>query len=246
MNNTMEKYARSEKHHWWHRARRHIIFTLLSRYAPQNHGKVLDVGCGPGTTMSYLKKFGQVIGIDISSDAVKFCRDSGHKYTMCASAEKLPIKDEEFPLITMLDVLEHIEDDMQVLHELARICKPNGIILLTVPAYRFLWGDIDEICKHKRRYTASELCARLRAAGLHIERVSYMNALLLPVTWLSRRWKAMTGKNKPLKSPFEKKYPAWLSHILESLFKLEASFLKTWDLPFGVSIICVVRKQEYE
>jgi len=219
---------------------------LLSRYAPQNHGKVLDVGCGPGTTMSYLKKFGQVIGIDISSDAVKFCRDSGHKYTMCASAEKLPIKDEEFSLITMLDVLEHIEDDMQVLHELARICKPNGIILLTVPAYRFLWGDIDEICKHKRRYTASELCARLRAAGLHIERVSYMNALLLPVTWPSRRWKAMTGKNKPLKSPFEKKYPAWLSHILESLFKLEASFLKTWDLPFGVSIICVVRKQEYE
>ncbi|MFH1860250.1 MAG: class I SAM-dependent methyltransferase [bacterium] len=238
----MEKYFTSEKHHWWHRARRHIIFTLLDRYVSEGQQSILDVGCGPGTTMSYLEKFGRVMGIDVSYDAVKFCKGRGHEYVLCASAENLPIRDESFSLITMLDVLEHIEDDMGVLHEIARICRQNGVIILTTPAYRFLWGDIDEICKHKRRYTASELCNKLKAAGLHIERVSYMNALLLPVTWLSRRLKAMLGRNIPLQSPFDKNYPVWVAFILESLFRLEAVFLKAWDLPFGVSIICVVRK----
>jgi SAM-dependent methyltransferase len=238
----MEKYSYSEKHHWWHRARRHIIWTLLSKYVPKGHQDILDVGCGPGETMSYLERFGSVMGIDVSYDAVKFCKGRGHQHILCASAENLPIKNESFSLITMLDVLEHIEDDLKTLHELVRIVKPNGIIVLTTPAYRFLWGDIDEICKHKRRYTASELCRKLKAAGLHIEKMSYMNALLFPVTALSRQLRAITVKDGSLQSPFDKNYPTWVASILESLFRLEAMFLKAWDLPFGVSIICVARK----
>ncbi len=238
----MKKYSDSEKHHWWHRARRQIILTLLSKYVPNGQQNILDVGCGPGETMSYLERFGRVMGIDVSDEAVRFCKGRGHEDILCASAENLPIKDESFSLITMLDVLEHIEDDTKVLYELARICKPNGVILLTTPAYQFLWGDIDEICKHKRRYTALELSEKLQAAGLHIEKMSYMNALLLPVTWLSRRLRAMTVKDGSLQSPFDKSYPAWLTSILELLFKIEAIFLKSWNLPFGVSIICVARK----
>ncbi|MBU0700587.1 class I SAM-dependent methyltransferase [bacterium] len=241
--NTIEKYAATENHHWWHRARRHIIFTLLAKYVPKGQQSILDVGCGPGTTIGHLEKFGRVMGIDVSYDAVKFCKGRGHEHIVCASAESLPMKDNSFSLITMLDVLEHIEDDMSVLCEIARICKPNGTIVLTTPAYQFLWGDIDEICKHKQRYTASELCNKLKAAGLQIERVSYMNALLLPVTWLSRRLKAVIGMGKPLQSPFDKCYPAWVTSTLESLFRLEAVFLKAWDLPFGVSIICIARKR---
>ncbi|MDI6780708.1 MAG: class I SAM-dependent methyltransferase [bacterium] len=239
----MEKYSYSEKHHWWHRARRHIILTLLSKYVPEGHQDILDIGCGPGETMSYLERFGRVMGMDVSNDAVRFCKGRGHKYILCASAENLPIRDESFSLITMLDVLEHIEDDEKTLHELVRICKPNGVIVLTTPAYQFLWGDIDEICRHKRRYTASELCTKLKATGLHIEKVSYMNALLLPVTWLMRRLRAITVRDGSLQSPFDKNYPAWLTSTFELLFKLEAIFLKAWDLPFGVSIICVARRE---
>ncbi|MBI4778774.1 class I SAM-dependent methyltransferase [Candidatus Desantisbacteria bacterium] len=239
---TMGKYSYSEKHHWWHRARRHIIFTLLSKYVSRGRQDILDVGCGPGETMGYLERFGRVMGVDVSYDAVRFCKNKGHKHILCASAENLPIRDESFSLITMLDVLEHIDDDAKTLQELVRIVKPNGIIILTTPAYRFLWSDIDEICKHKRRYTTSELRNKLKAAGLYIERMSYMNALLLPVTWMSRRLRAITVRDGSLQSPFDKNYPAWVAFILESLFKLEAMFLRLWNLPFGVSIICVAKK----
>lgn len=241
------EYYEIEENHWWFIGRRTIIFKMLDGYLTQQPDRqqrsVLDVGCGTGLNLQYLSHFGQAQGIDIAEEAIQYCNERGiQNVQQIESQLPLPFKDNSFDLITLLDVLEHIDDDQSTLNELYRILKPNGTFLITVPAYRFLWGTQDEVNYHKRRYTASEIEAVLAKAGFTLHRLSYFNTLLFPVIAGIRLMRNVLPKPSELKSDNSMTKPGLINTLLAKFFASEMMLLKYCNLPFGVSIIGIASK----
>ena len=129
--------------------------THFSPAAIQTARAILDMGCGTGTMLGHLRRFGDAQGVDADEQAVGFCRSRGEERVQLLESETLPFSDDSFDLVTALDVLEHIEDDRAALREIARVLRPGGTFLATVPAYGWMWGAQDEISHHFRRYTAT-------------------------------------------------------------------------------------------
>src|SRR6267378_6823015 len=178
---------RVEETHWWFAGRRRIIKSFLERlcrdvkvesagnsrnYAPLS---ILDVGCGTGANLEMLSEFGEAEGVDISGEALTFCRERGLENVKQGEAEALPFEDSSFDLVTGLDVVEHLDDDLAGLKEMRRVLRPGGRALVFVPAFMFLWGVQDDISHHRRRYSMKELKRVVREAGFEIERATYVN-----------------------------------------------------------------------
>ena len=168
-----------EANHWWFTARRRLIVYLFEKYCKR--GLLLDLGCGTGINLSTFKKFTKVKGIDSSLLALEFCRKRGHNNVVKAKAEKLPFKDNAFDTILALDILEHIKYDDKVLAETYRVLKKDGILILTVPALKFLWTEHDNIFEHKRRYNTKGLKSKLEKQKYKIKKISYWNFILFPL-----------------------------------------------------------------
>ncbi|HEY8164379.1 MAG TPA: class I SAM-dependent methyltransferase, partial [Gemmatimonadaceae bacterium] len=146
---------------WRARARRQAVTAMWRRYAagPASNGRtrILDIGCGTGAGLEEFRALGCVTGIDFSETAVHYCRRRGCARTAVADASHLPFESSHFDLVAMIEVLEHVDDDAGTLAETARVLVPGGLIVLTVPAYQWLWSVRDERLQHKRRYTRSRL-----------------------------------------------------------------------------------------
>jgi len=127
--------------------------------------QLLDIGCGTGATMDHLRKYGEVQGIDLAMIPLGFSRRRGHQRTMCASATELPFADESFDLITALDVVEHLDDDVKGIGEIRRTLKHGAPAVIFVPAFQALWGPNDDQSGHKRRYRLRELQAAVEKPG---------------------------------------------------------------------------------
>jgi len=231
-----------EESHWWYVGRRRIIESFVKDICvrlEQAAPRILDVGCGTGANLKMLGAHGAVSGVDISPQALEFCRQRGLATVKFGAAESLPYPDESFDLVTALDVIEHLDDDLAGLKEAARVMRPGGRVLLFVPAFMFLWGVQDDVSNHRRRYDRAELVEKVRASGFEIEQVSYANfTFFLPVLavrsvmrWFKIRTETEYGIN----------FPA-LNKPLAGLFAAERLILKRSGFPFGVSIICVARK----
>src|SRR5437764_4841034 len=165
-----------EEHHWWFIGRRKIIEGFVGA-ACRDLGKlkprILDVGCGTGANLQMLARHGTAEGVDVSSEALDFCRARGLSKVKQGAAESLPYEDASFDLVTGLDVVEHLDDDIAGLAEMRRVLRPGGRALLFVPAFMFLWGVQDDISHHRRRYTIPGLSERLGEAGLKVECATY-------------------------------------------------------------------------
>jgi SAM-dependent methyltransferase len=235
------EYFQTEDRHWWFLGRREIFLRLLDRYlgpAPENPARrVLDVGCGTGTMVRHLSRYGRAEGIDADSEAIRFCRERGIERVRHVASLPLPFDEDTFVLVTALDVLEHIDDDAAMLAEIHRVLSPGGKLLVSVPAYRFLWGPQDVISEHKRRYVARELEARLAGAGFELQRLSYFNTFLFPPIAAIRLLRISRIRKHELRSDFELTKPGRINALLARLFALEAPLLERLDLPFGVSIL---------
>lgn len=239
------EYYRIEDKHWWFVGRRHVLLTILDKYIKRNaqsSRRILDVGCGTGTMLGYLARYGQAQGIDADEEAVRFCRERGVANVQLVTTPTLPFEDGAFDLITILDVLEHIDDDAGTLRELYRLLRPGGALLVSVPAYRFLWGAQDEISNHKRRYTASQLRGRLSGAGFQVRRLSYFNTFLFPAIAGIRILRPYRPGTADLKSDFTMTKPGAANALLSRIFALEAPLVSRVDLPFGVSIVALCHK----
>jgi len=231
-----------ETKHWWFLGKKEIILHLLKKYfRPGPNKQILDAGCGSGLMLTELAKIGETSGMDFSEEAIKFSKINFHGPLKQGSLpNNVPYPLNHFDLIVALDVIEHIDDDSGSIKSLSNLLKKDGLLLITVPAYQFLWSAHDTIHQHKRRYTLRQLKSKITAAGLKIEKISYYNTLLFIPIFLIRiihkiLKKTDSGSDAKMPSP-----P--INGILKNIFSLEKYLLNTVNLPFGVSIIAIARK----
>lgn len=204
--------------------------------------RVLDVGCGTGTALIFLARYGSAEGIDVDAEAIEYCHARGLRRVTQGSAEQLPFDDASFDLVTALDVIEHTDDDLRALREIARVTRPGGHLLVTVPAFKALWGRQDEISLHRRRYVASQLRERLQSAGFEVTRLSYFNTVLFPAIASVRLIRRILPPEKELKSDFTVPAPGPLNAVLAGIFGAERFALDRFDLPFGVSLMAIAAR----
>ncbi|MDX2042366.1 MAG: class I SAM-dependent methyltransferase [Acidobacteriota bacterium] len=230
-----------EDDHWWFVGRRAVVFAQIEDAlgAQASRLQLLDIGCGTGATMDHLRQFGEVQGIDLAMIPLSFSRRRGHDRTMCASATELPFADDTFDLVTALDVIEHLDDDVKGFSEIRRVLKPGAPAVIYVPAFMSLWGPNDDQSGHKRRYRLPELQAAAEKAGMKVERISYSNfAMFLPI-WLGRKVLNLLGRAEASENKINHRL---INNLMAWLFASEANWLRRHRLPFGVSVVCVVRK----
>ena len=234
---------RVEDSHWWFVGRRLILESflrqILSALGNENSAlKILDVGCGTGANLEMLAQFGAAEGVDVSDEALEFCRAKGLK-THKGLAEKLPFTDESFNLVTALDVVEHLDDDVAGLKEMHRVLKSGGRTLIFVPAFMWLWGVQDDISNHRIRYTKKQIVERLEKAGFEIERATYANWTFFTPILAGRTLMKITG----IKPESENNVNvSALNGVFGKLFGAERFWLKNFDFPFGVSVVIVAKK----
>ena len=233
---------RVEQSHWWYTGRRKILESFLEdicSHITDRRPRILDVGCGTGANLLMLSKYGDAEGVDVSEDALAFCRERGLKNVKLGAAEKLPYEDGTFDLVTALDVVEHLDDDLGGLREMRRVLRPGGRVLLFVPTFMFLWGLQDDVSNHRRRYRLPELRRVLEQAGFEIERTTYANITFFLPILLARKLMRVTR----IKAESENNINvSALNGVLGSLLGAESVVLRFMDIPFGVSGLCVARK----
>jgi SAM-dependent methyltransferase len=238
----------SESTYWWYVARRQIVMTqverlLHTRHDPSVRPCILDYGCGTGLNLLCLSTLGDAYGLDMSERAVAFCVQRG--LTQVAHwhdrlAHRKPFG-QSFDLITMLDVLEHVDDDVLLLQQVSTWLKPEGVLLVTVPAYEFLWSGEDYVSEHRRRYTRRRLSHVLRQAGYEIIKLSYFNTLLFPVQVMTILCQRLFAPRAMYRSHI-RPLGATVNALLTRLMAAEHRVLPYVNLAFGGSLLCCARQ----
>lgn len=238
---TIENEQALEESYWWFIGRRAILNRVLRRFVRHTRAAV-DVGCGSGRNMVMLKPYSDyVFGFDRSPAALKFAAARGFPIA-CADGHSIPLAQSSATLLCAFDVLEHLDDDMVALDEFHRVLQPGGFLLLNVPAYRFLWSEHDEALMHRRRYTASELHAKLTRSGFIVLRRSYaVFFLFFPIVFY-RLFRGLVPKNPLAPLASHVPVPPFLNHIFVALLKLEAWLMDFINLPFGTSLMVLARR----
>jgi SAM-dependent methyltransferase len=231
-----------ENFHWWFVVRRKLLKSILSSISIQKKAITLDIGCGTGSNLKALVSAGlDVIGLDQSIYALTLVKEKGDYSLMAGDLNKLPLKTKSVGLIIAMDIFEHLQEDMVGIHESYRVLGEGGILIVTVPAFKFLWGIQDIVTGHKRRYSRREIMNKLKAAGFDILKSSYFNFFLFFPILIARRVIQLLGLK--IRSENEVNSPL-LNHILKAVFSLEPYLLKYFSFPIGVSILCIGRKNE--
>lgn len=229
-----------EGKHWWHISKRRITQSLIRNCNKTKSPKILDVGCGTGKNAEQLQKYGQVWGLDNSLEAIKFCKKRGLKNLKLGNAEKTNFKSESFDIITLLDVLEHTDDE-KTLTEMGRILKKDGIIIISVPALSWLWSEWDKILYHKRRYNLKSLAAVLGNNGFKIVKIFYLYSFLIIPVIIIRKIKEILLNKKNYSSDFLLTN-LLLNKILSLISMMEFKLAQRVSIPVGTTIFAVAKK----
>ena len=241
-----------EENFWWFAGMREITQALIESAGPAHRsGRVLDAGCGTGGMMSRLKRYcdKEIVGIDCSETALRFCLQRQQTMLARASVSELPFADSTFDLVTSFDVLQHVPDhkDAQAIAEFYRVLRPGGLAFIRVAAYQWMRSGHDDAISVQRRYDLEGLTAHLRKAGFKIRRATYANTILFPVAVIKRLIFTPAGRDQAESEvkPWPKSL-AWMNGLLSVPLKLEALALNKVDLPFGLSLICIGEKPRAE
>jgi len=238
-----------EDEFWWFRGRRLISFMLLNSFLKnKKDNRLLDVGCGTGINLKNLGKFGKVYGADISKEALKFCKERKFKNLKISSIENLKYPNNFFDIITSFNVLCCVKDDFLAMKEMYRVCKPGGLILITSSAIPFLYSKLrteHDLSAHTlRRYDKKRMKTIVTSAGFEIKRLTHMNMFLCPAIIVMRIIKKILRPN--IKRSESKSdlviLPRFINNILFFIIKTEAGIIRHFDLPIGLTLICVAQK----
>ncbi len=259
-----------ESKYWWFLGRKKVAFEMLDRHLQKEkffekslekglkksldkeNFLILDAGCGTGKNLEYLQKYGQTYGLDFCNDALNFCQLRGLNNLSKGEIEHLPYEDNTFDLVTCFGVLYHqgIKDDYAAIKELQRVCKPGGYVLITTPAGKFLTNKYllsqHDISQHTaRRHSKTELQGLLKKSGLDVVEITYFNTFLMPAVVLMRVLQKFTrlffGQKNNLKSDLQLPLP-FINRSLLSVLNLEGKLIKSFSLPFGLTLVTLARK----
>jgi 2-polyprenyl-3-methyl-5-hydroxy-6-metoxy-1,4-benzoquinol methylase len=220
-----------ENTHWWFHGKRDLLVGMYKKYLCK--GPLLDVGCGTGIILKEFGKFTEVYGVDAAPTAIKFCKKRGLKNVILGRSDKISFESKKFSTIIASDLLEHV-DDVKTIREVRRLLKKDGKFIITVPALMMLWSKHDEVLYHKRRYTKKELVRKLEKNGFIIEKISYWNSTMLPMTYLYKKLKQ--GNNTSKSGRFT-------NSIFYTVLRFENALINKINFPIGVSLVCVARKK---
>jgi SAM-dependent methyltransferase len=230
----------AEERQWWYAGQRAVAVALLEPWARGRRLRLLDAGCGTGFNLLALRRFGSTLGIDLSEDAIRFCRERGVR-AVRGSVLRLPFPDAAFDAVTSFDVIYHdwVADDRAAVAEMARVLRPGGALLVRVPALEALRGAHDAEVLTRRRYTLGELRALALGCGLRVERSTYSNSLLFPLLLARRTLDRLLGRHGS--------DVGFLPPLMESLFRglmgLEAFCVRHGlSFPIGASAVALATK----
>jgi SAM-dependent methyltransferase len=230
--------AAAEETHWWFRGRRAMIRRVLETIKLPSRAHVLDAGCGTGGNLPMLSQFGKVYGFEYDATARQLADARGLAIVSGgALPHEVPFAPQAFDLIGLFDVLEHLEHPVESLRALGERLAPGGALVLTVPAYQWLWGPHDELHEHKRRYSMPLLREQVKAAGLEVAYASHMNSLLLPAAVAQRVVHRFTKHAASDLTP-----GAVVNETFYRIWSLERAWIPKLRVPFGLSIIAVLRR----
>ena len=233
-----DRMAEHDQVHWWYVARRQILADLIAREAnlPQD-ARILEIGCGTGHNFEMLKGFGRLDALEVDGEARAFAsKRLGHAVGDAPLPALTGVPDRTYHLIALLDVLEHVDGDEAALESIAKKLAPGGRILVTVPAYQWMWSAHDLAHHHKRRYSKRGLRRVAEAAGLRVRRIGYFNSLLFPLAAMVRIAGKMVGKT----SSDDTLPPRPLNALFKRIFGLERHMVGRVPFPAGVSIFALL------
>lgn len=240
-----------EDAHWWFATRTWAIERLLDALPRHTNLDILDVGCGAGNMIHHLSRYGRVRGIEVDMRPVKIAQSRGYDVRQGDATRRIPFDNATFDLVTALDVIEHVDADDAVLCEAFRVLRPGGFLLVTTPAFQWLWSHNDELNAHKRRYTAGQLRSREEGAGFKLRRLSYNFFLVFPLSASMILLKNATQKRAQLRShhfdaeayqvDMEPVAPP-INSLLRGVGRVETGLIGMTDLPFGTSLISLAEK----
>ena len=245
-----EKMYVLEDTYWWFQGKKYIVFSLLDHQGALRPRSSLpgapppiavDIGCGTGLTLAYLQGRARPLGLDLSPLSMMYCRRRGiHDLGRC-EATALPLQNDSVDLALALDMIEHIPNDAKAYGEIARVLRPGGQAIITVPAHPFLWSEHDEALHHFRRYSRAQLRTLLETQPLKITRLTYaITFTFIPIVLYRLLTRSLRNKQGPKTHVIL--LPRWINQALIGLLKIEAWLLRRVNLPFGVSLVAIVQK----
>ncbi|HET7817501.1 MAG TPA: class I SAM-dependent methyltransferase [Sphingomicrobium sp.] len=235
-----ERMAELDGEHWWFVARRDILKSVIERVVrPPRDARILEVGCGTGHNLAMLSSFGRVEATEMDKSARALAaKRLGRDVEDAALPDLSAWPEAHFDLVALLDVLEHVPDDTSALEAIRERLKPGGKLLVTVPANKWMWSAHDVAHHHHRRYRKSELARLARDCGFAVDLLSPFNTLLFPLVAAARAAGKVTGRE----AADDALPPRPVNALLKALFGLEAGLIGRVPMPFGVSLVAVLRR----
>lgn len=235
-----------EGRYWWHVSLRRVILSFIARGLNGRQSqqiKILDAGCGTGILLTELRNYHYRVGLDISSEALKFCQQRKLQKLVQGSVMQIPFKGNCFDLIASIDVIYHraVGDDVVALREFHRVLNNRGKLILNLPAFDFLKSSHDEAIHTRRRYTRRELKSKLESVGFKIESITYRNVLLFPLLIVLRLLAKLKWRRGHARSDLAE-LPKFMNEGLKMVMALEERLMRRVNFPFGLSVFCLARK----
>ncbi len=240
------KLDQLDRRHWFYRGKRAIVRAWIGRHLVLRRDDLLiDAGCGTGTFLAEMAGVCRVLGLDDHDESLALARprvEAVGGRVLKTSLERVDLPDGCAAVVTLQDVLEHVDDDAAALRELTRLVRPGGLLVLTVPALRWLWSDWDVALHHRRRYSRADLLRLLRQPGVDVLRCCYFNAPLLPAIALVRLWRRLRPP-RPGAARAEDRVPGRLLNTLLYHLLVAPACTGWFRPPLGVSLLAVLRRQ---
>lgn len=237
------KFQSLENAHFFETGRKKIFQTLLDKYIKRANLKILDIGCGAGEMLEYFKKFGTARGLEIHSLSAELARKKGFE-VKSVKFENWPFAGEKFDIISLFDVLEHIEDDRTALQKIYAELNSSGFVVISAPAFKIVWGTTDIAAQHFRRYRKQELREKLEEAGFKIVKLTYFNSYLAPFIFMFLLLKRFLTLNNFIKTKLNHEYFNYplLNNLCKNILFKEAKYLLNKNFCFGMSIFVIAEK----